>query len=146
MADLTLIILIILFLLGIVGSYIAGLKIATLKRDRYWESLIPGHRKDAVFRSRSVLSGQFSEQLAPYLPGFPFKPTECKFLGKPTDFIVFKGSDDKKIDEVVFVEVKSGGSKLSGVEKSLKNAIEKKRVSWKEYRVPKELTDKRNEY
>ena len=142
MVDFTLIILVILFLFGIIVAYIAGLKIATIRWDRYWENEIPGHRKDAVFRSRSVLSGQFSEQLAPYLPGFPFKPTECKFLGKPTDFIVFQGLDEKKIDEVIFVEVKIGYSKLSGIKKSLKETIKNKKVSWKEYRVPKELTDK----
>ena len=46
-------------------------------------------RKDAVERSRAVLSGQFSEQLAPYLPDFPWKPTEARFIGKPVDFLVY---------------------------------------------------------
>ena len=87
----------------------------------------------------------FSEQLAPFLPSFDFKPTECRFLGKPVDFIVFKGLDDKKVNEVVFVEVKSGKSKLSFVEKSLKEAIKNKKVSWKEYRVPEDITKKRED-
>lgn len=140
MADLTIVLLAVLFLLGIVIAYLAGMKIATIKRDRYWENELPNHRKDAVFRSRAVLSGQFSEQLAPFFPGFNFKPTECKFLGNPVDFIVFKGMDNKKIDEVVFVEVKSGNSKLSGIEKSLKETIENKNIRWEEYRIPEEVT------
>lgn len=145
MVDLTIIILGIIFLLGIVIAYLAGMKIATIKRDKYWENELPSHRKDAVFRSRAVLSGQFSEQLAPFFPGFNFKPTECKFLGKPVDFIVFKGMDNKKIDEVVFVEVKSGKSKLSDVEKSLKETIENKNIRWEEYRIPEEVTRKEEE-
>ena len=72
------------------------------------------------------------------MPGFPYLPTECRFVGKPTDFIVFKGMDEKKINEIVFVEVKSGDSKLSSQEKNLKEAIEKKRVRFEEYRIPKE--------
>lgn len=140
MVDLTIVLLGIIFLLGIVIAYLAGMKIATIKRDKYWENELPGHRKDAVFRSRAVLSGQFSEQLAPFLPDFNFKPTEVRFLGKPVDFIVFKGMDNKKIDEVIFVEVKSGMSKISSVEKSLKETIENKNIRWEEYRIPEEVT------
>lgn len=134
-----------LFLIGLILAYFVGQKIATIKRDKYWESEIPGHRKDAILKSRSILGGLFSEQLAPFLPGFNFNPTECRFLGKPVDFIVFKGLDNKKIDEIVFVEVKSGKSKLSSVEKSLKEAIKNKKVSWEEYRIPEEVTKKRED-
>ena len=143
--ELNTILTILLFLIGLILAYFVGQKIATIRRDRHWESEIPGHRKDAILKSRSVLSGMFSEQLAPFLPNFNFKPTECRFLGKPIDFIVFKGLDDKKIDEVVFVEVKSGKSKLSNVEKSLKEAIKNKKVKWEEYRIPEGLTKRDDE-
>ena len=53
--------------------------------------------------------------------------------------------DDKAISEVIFVEAKSGKSKLSSQEKSLKEAIEKKRVHWEEYRIPEELTKGKEE-
>ena len=108
------------------------------------EEKIPALREDAIKQSRAVLSGQFSEQIAPYLPNFPYKPTEARFIGKPVDFIVFKGMDEKKIDEVVFVEVKTGQSQLSKVEKSLKETIQNKNISWHEYRVPEEMTKKDN--
>ncbi|MCK9596797.1 hypothetical protein M0R19_06420 [Candidatus Pacearchaeota archaeon] len=123
-------------------AYWFGYKSGKIKRDKYWEGELPSHRKDAIMKSRAVLGGQFSEQLAPYLPNFEYLPTECRFLGKPIDFIVFKGMDEKKIDEVVFVEVKSGNAKLNAHEKNLKEAIEKKRVRWVEYRIPEELTKK----
>ena len=118
----------------IVLSFIIGKKIGEYKKERFWEGEIEKHRKDAIVRSRAVLSGQFSEQIAPYMPGFEFSPSECRFIGKPVDFLVFKGMDNKQIEEVVFVEIKTGNSKLSAQEKNLKNAIENKRVRWKEYR------------
>jgi len=141
--DITTVLLIFFILVsGILIGYILGNKITTMRRDKYWENELPNHRKDAISKSRAVLSGMFSEQLAPYLPDFRFKPTEVRFMGKPVDFIAFKGLDDKNVEEIVFVEVKSGKSKLNKTEKSLKEAIENKRVSWKEYRIPEDLTKK----
>ena len=143
--ELSTIILVLLILVsGIVIGYFLGNKIATIRRDNYWETEIPNHRKDAILKSRAVLSGQFSEQLAPYLPGFNFKPTEVRFIGKPVDFIAFKGLDEKNVEEVVFVEVKSGKSALSSVEKSLKDAIARKKVRFEEYRVDEGLTKEKN--
>ena len=113
-----------------------GFLIGKFVSKKQMEEKIPGIREDAVKQSRSVLSGQFSEQIAPYLPDFPFKPTEARFLGKPIDFVVFRGMDEKKIDEVVFVEVKSGKNTLNIVQKSLKSSIEGKKISWHEYRMP----------
>jgi predicted Holliday junction resolvase-like endonuclease len=97
-------------------------------------------KKAAVQRSRSVLSGMFAEQLAPYLPNFPFSPTEAKFIGALIDFLVFKGMDAQHIEEVIFVEVKSGSARLNHNEHSLKEAIDNKRVRWHEYRVPTPVT------
>jgi predicted Holliday junction resolvase-like endonuclease len=132
----------ILFLIVVAIAYWFGHKAGASKQNKYWEEQIPEHRKEAIMKSRAVLGGQFSEQLAPYMPDFEYLPTECRFIGKPIDFIVFKGMDEKKIDEVVFVEVKSGNAKISPQEKNLKDAIEKKKVRWVEYRIPEELTKK----
>jgi len=138
-------ILIIIFILVLlILVFWLGHRIGAFKRDKYWEMEIPNHRKDAILRSRSILGGQFSEQLAPFLPNFKHIPTECRFVGKPVDLIVFKGMDDKNISEVIFVEVKSGNSKLTSSEKNLKETIKNKRVKWEEYRIPKNLT--KNDY
>ena len=138
------IILLIIFLIGLAIAYWMGSRAGTFRRDKYWEEKLPDYRKEAIMKSRAVIGGQFSEQLAPYLPDFKYLPTECKFIGKPIDFIVFKGMDEKEISEVVFVEMKSGNSKLSQQEKNLKNVIDKKKVKWIEYRIPEELTKKGN--
>ena len=105
-----------LFLMYEIGKMV-GEKRAT---DKF-----PEAKKAAVQRSRSVLSGMFAEQLAPYLPNFPFSPTEAKFIGAPIDFLVFKGMDAQHIEEVIFVEVKSGSARLNHNEHSLKDAIDK---------------------
>lgn len=141
--DFVTVILIIVFLIGLFFAFWIGQKIGSFKKHKEWESELPGYLKDAISRSRAVLGGQFSEQLAPFLPNFNYKPTECRFVGKPIDFICFKGLDKKDVDEIVFVEVKSGNSKLSFTEKKIKEAIEKKKVKWEEYRVSKELTEGR---
>ena len=141
--DIITIILIVVFLIGLVIAYWLGQKAGAFRRDKYWEGEIPNYRKDAILKSRAVLGGHFSEQLAPFLPDFKYLPTECRFVGKPIDLIVFKGMDEKDINEVVFVEVKSGNAKLSPVEKKLKETIKNKKVRWEEYRIPQELTKKR---
>lgn len=102
-------------------------------------------RKDAIEKSRQVIGGQFSENLAPYFPNFPFKPTECKFLGRPIDFVVFNGLDEKNVKEIVFLEVKSGDSKLNFSERGIKKAIESGNVRFEEYRISKDLTGKGDE-
>ena len=104
-----------------------GYKLGSIVTEQEWLTKLPKIRESAVKKSREVLTGKFSEQLAPYLPDFPYSPTECKFIGKPIDLIVFKGLDKKEPDEVIFVEVKSGESKLSTVERKLRDVIKDKK-------------------
>ena len=93
-------------------------------------------RKDAVKRSKAVINGQVAEQIAPFLPDFPANPSDARFIGKPVDFIVFSGlSENEKIDEILFVEVKTGKSLLSEREKEVKKAIEQRKVRYVEFRI-----------
>jgi predicted Holliday junction resolvase-like endonuclease len=121
-----------LFLL--VGRRI-GLSQGRKQEAAEWE----GGRLEEIVRSRlkqsrAVLGGLVSEQIAPLLPGFPFDPGDCRFIGKPVDFIVFKGMNEKNIAEVVFLEVKTGGSRaLSGQEKRLRDAVQAGRVRWVQF-------------
>jgi len=117
----------------ILGLFI-GIKMGKLLSNKEWSKRVPEIRKDATKRSRAVLTGQFSEQLAPYLPGFRFNPTEARFIGKPIDLLIFEGMDQGSIENIVFLEIKSGNGKLSKIEKELKRAIEDGRVYWEEYR------------
>jgi predicted Holliday junction resolvase-like endonuclease len=125
-----------LFVLGLILGLRLGRRSGRSEAERALPDRLAAEREDAVRRSRAVLGGQLAEQLAPFLPGFPFDPTEIRFIGKPVDFIAFRGVSAGKVEEVVFVEVKSGASALSKVERSLREAVESGRVSWIEYRAP----------
>lgn len=143
--DPLLIVVLILFITVAVLAYKMGVSSGVLQRDKHWEEQIPGIKKDSIERSRASLGGQFSEQLAPYLPNFKYKPTECKFLGKPVDLLVFDGLDEKEIKEIVFLEVKSGDSELNTVQRKIRDAVKEGKVRWDEYRIPKDLTVKKEE-
>lgn len=129
------IVAVLLFFAGILFGHAIGRKGGRMEAEHSLPGLVAQERSDAVRRSRSVIEGQVAEQLAPWLPDFPFDPGDVRFIGKPVDFIAFKGSSTGKIEEVAFVEVKTGTSGLSGVERSLRDAIEEGRVAWYEYRL-----------
>ncbi|NMB66887.1 hypothetical protein GYA25_02410 [Candidatus Woesearchaeota archaeon] len=89
----------------------------------------------SVSSSRRSLVGKFIERFIPFLKKIPYEPSDMHFLGQPIDYIVFQGLHQDNVERVIFVEVKTGNSKLTKREKSLKEAIEKKKVSWKEIDV-----------
>ncbi|MDR3166720.1 MAG: hypothetical protein LBT93_02150 [Treponema sp.] len=122
----------ILFLL--IGRHI-GLSQGRKQEQAEWETYkIKKIVRDRLKASRAVLGGLISEQMAPLLPGFPFDPGDCRFIGKPVDFLVFKGMNEKNISEVIFLEVKSGASKtLNEQERKLREIIQSGRVRWVEF-------------
>ena len=125
------IVLIFCLLFLIIGRNI-GLRQGKKQEAAEWE----GGRLEKIVKarlkqSRAVLGGLVSEQIAPLLPDFPFDPGDCRFIGKPVDFIVFKGMNAQTISEVIFLEVKSGSSKsLNQQEKILREVIQAGRVRW----------------
>lgn len=113
-------------------SFILGKLIQKLKDNK----LIKKERADAVKRSRAVIGGQFTEQIAPFLPAFPCNAGDARFIGKPVDFIAFPGSaEGKSIEEILLIEVKTGDSRLSEREKQIKAAVENGNVKYVVYRV-----------
>ncbi|HOV14065.1 MAG TPA: Holliday junction resolvase-like protein, partial [Spirochaetota bacterium] len=75
------------------------------------------------------------EEISPFLPHFPYNPKDLKFLGSPVDFIVFDGISNQELKEVIFLEIKTGNSKLNFNEKKLKEIIDNKKVCYREYRI-----------
>jgi len=80
-------------------------------------------------KSSEVRLGGIAETLAPFLDQFDFEPEECTFLGKPIDYISFAD------DEITFIEVKSGNSKLNSKQRHIRDQVKAKLVSWKEIRI-----------
>jgi predicted Holliday junction resolvase-like endonuclease len=99
-----------------------------------------GIRQDAIARSARTLSGKTLEKFVPFLEDFPYDPHDVRWLGDPVDLVVFDGYSKNKesgsgIKQIVFCEVKSGGSKLSEIQKKLRSLVEQKKVKWEEFRI-----------
>lgn len=124
---------------GALVALIAGLAIGLLVAWVYWllwrARYTATIRQDAVQRSLAVTAGKVHEQLIPYLPEFRFNPKDARFIGTPVDLIVFDGLAEGQVRRVVFVEVKTGSSALTGRERQVRDVIEARDVEWEELRV-----------
>jgi predicted Holliday junction resolvase-like endonuclease len=135
-----------LILIFCIACLALGLRLGITQGRRLEAADWEAHRLEAIVsarlkQSRAVLGGLVSEQIAPLLPGFPYDPGDCRFVGKPVDFIVFKGMNEKNIDEVIFLEIKTGSRPgLNEQEKRLKETIKARRVKWQEIRLKTGLT------
>ena len=125
----------VLTVLLFIGVFFIGKSAGRRVERRMNEENISCIRNDAVKRSRAVLGGQMVEQIAPFLPGFPCNPADVRFVGKPVDFVGFPGAaEGKSVEEILFIEVKSGSSVLSKREREIKNAVNTGHVRYVEYR------------
>lgn len=88
-------------------------------------------RQDAIKRSRATLMGNLFESVRPFLPEFNHHPGDLRGIWDPVDYISFNGlSLSRDVESITFLEVKSGKSGLSGVERSIKEAIERGKVTF----------------
>lgn len=94
------------------------------------DGLIKEGRKDAVKRSKQVVSGHVYEQISPLIPGFPYELRDVRHVGNPLDFIIFRGLSGSGEVEVIFLEIKTGMSTLNSNERRVKKAIESGRVKY----------------
>jgi predicted Holliday junction resolvase-like endonuclease len=89
-----------------------------------------GYRKLLSQKKKSEVNlGYVSEKLAPFLNGFGYDPNRLIFIGKPIDYIHFGDN------EVTFIEIKSGNSRLTKGQRRIRNLIKDCKVNWYEYRV-----------
>jgi predicted Holliday junction resolvase-like endonuclease len=123
------------FLCLVVAIFVVALAFAYLKFERWKVRYENALRKDAVRKSQAVTIGKVTEHIAPYLPGFTFNPKDVRFLGTPVDLIVFDGLCEGQISRIVFIEVKTGSSGLSGRERLVREAVAGRRVEWLEFRL-----------
>ncbi|MEA3165931.1 MAG: hypothetical protein QOJ26_800 [Thermoplasmata archaeon] len=99
-----------------------------------WAASTKGLRRkvrelDSSKRSQSTRYGQTMEQFAPFLADWPWDPKGFRFIGSPVDGVQFNE------DGVVFVEIKSAGSRLSPLQQAIKRHVEEGRVEWQEVRI-----------
>lgn len=99
-------------------------------------------QKRSVNTSRAVLKGKMAEQFAPILPEFQYLPSDAKFLGDPVDYVVFDGYTDLrdgqgKVDdvEIVLIDIKSGGARLTKGQQAIAQAIQQGRIRFETIRI-----------
>lgn len=131
-AELLLVALLIVALLLLL--FVLGKSVGSFQAKKQWNAQVHTLRKEIANSSRSVIRGQVSEQLAPYLPNFPFDPAHCKFIGSPIDFLVFDKLEEPEKCAIVLVEVKTGVATLNKNERTVRDAIKAGRVYYYEYR------------
>ena len=118
---------------------VAGLIVLAVIITAVFVRVVVWGRWKRLFRkkSRAVVSGLIHEQFAPIMKGFPGNPSEARFIGKPVDFVVFRGLSTGEVNEIIFVEVKSHpGISLNSNERSVRKAVEKRMVRWEQYHPP----------
>ncbi|MCU4368437.1 Holliday junction resolvase-like protein [Acinetobacter courvalinii] len=99
-------------------------------------------QKRSVNTSRAVLKGKMAEQFAPILPEFQYLPSDAKFLGDPVDYVVFDGYTDFRDGdgtaediEVILLDIKSGGARLSKGQQAIAQAIREGRIRFETLRI-----------
>ena len=99
-------------------------------------------QKRSVNNSRAVLKGKMAEQLAPIMPQFEYLPSDAKFLGDPVDYVVFDGYTDLRDGEgrpedieIVLIDIKSGGARLTKGQVAIAQAIQAGRVRFETVRI-----------
>lgn len=100
-------------------------------------------RQDAIKRSQSVIVGKVTEHMVPFLPDFSWNPKDARFMGSPIDFLVFDGLDAGQLRSIVFVEVKTASSVLTNREKQIREAVEARRIAWREIRIDRPASQSR---
>jgi len=100
-------------------------------------------REDAIQKSLATILGRVGEELAPLIifANYGIEPKDLRHIGSPVDYIAFKGySNNKKVEEIIFFEVKTGkSSRLSDVERSVRDAIASGRIRYIVINVKEEL-------
>ena len=112
-------------------------KLTAYRKDLQWQKNLVSLRNNIAEKQRAGIKGKLAETFAPFLPGFPFKPSECKFIGDTIDYLVFEGLDERDIKGVHLVEIKDSNSKLSKHQKQIKDIIDdldSKEVTFREVR------------
>lgn len=84
-------------------------------------------------KSVEVVIGKTVEKVLPGLVGFPYRPADCRVLYEPIDFVSFIGLSRGALSSVDFVEVKSGGSSLSVVQRAIRDAIQDRKVTFRNF-------------
>jgi predicted Holliday junction resolvase-like endonuclease len=98
-------------------------------------------RREGIIRkseigAKSVNIGFILERIAPSLGDFPFCCNDCRSLFDPIDYLVFEGLANKGVvNKMFWIEIKTGGARLSTREKQIRLLVENKKLTWDIYKT-----------
>lgn len=107
----------------------------TEEKIKIVEKLMKVKAAKSLKRSKEVLNGQSVEQIVPYIDDFKYYPGDARFMGAPIDMIIFDGATNDNIKEIIFLEIKTGKSRLTKRQQQIKELIKQGKVRWEEFRV-----------
>lgn len=100
-----------------------------LKSKTEVQALIRESNKAAVLRSRATLLGKLLERVAPCFRKFAYDPRDMRCICDPVDYVLFEGLIvEREVRQIRFIEVKCGRSRLTSVQRSVRDAVEKGRI------------------
>jgi predicted Holliday junction resolvase-like endonuclease len=92
-------------------------------------------RQKAIAQSRAGQLGKTLEKVVPMFPGFGHHPYDVRPVFDPIDFVIFDGYYKGSVTDICFVEFKTGRSRITPVQASIRAAIDSKRVHFEEKRL-----------
>lgn len=100
-------------------------------------------RKDQLAKARERMTkraqntaaatnlGKIVEKIVPSFSSFPHISGDCRALFEPIDYLIFSGlTKTRQVDSLSFVDVKSGGARLTQTQKAIKEVVESGAVSF----------------
>ena len=95
-----------------------------------YRAMIRSERKAAVLSSRRTLLGKLLERITPCFTSFSqYDPRDLRCISDPFDYVLFDGlTVERRVKQIAFLEVKCGLSRLSTVQRSVRDVVEKGRI------------------
>jgi predicted Holliday junction resolvase-like endonuclease len=85
-------------------------------------------------RAKAVNIGFILERIAPSMKEFQFDRNDCRSLFDPIDYIIFEGLSMRgSVSKILFVEIKTGGARLTDKQREIREVIDHKHVLWDTY-------------
>lgn len=121
---------------GYLGGWIVGMVALLLWIvERQRRQRIEQWLREKDRQRGQVIKGQIAEQMAPFLPDFPFHPKDARFIGSPVDYVVFDGMSEGKLRQVVLVEVKTNQSRPNPIQKEIERIVVNRRITFRIIRL-----------
>ena len=75
--------------------------------------------------------GKIIEKILPSYKNFNIIATDCRFLAEPIDMVIFDGLSENNINNITFLDVKTGNAALNKHQRLIRDAIKEQKVEFK---------------